>query len=217
MKFDNKNSFCISVLSNTVRWERMKERFAKLNMNVTRFTASTPNDIIAYKNQDFFAGHLNMGQKCCALSHFRLWEHILMSGLEYALVIEDDARFDNEWLQKINSLDLCDDWDAIFLNCSEPIFPEFTWKKVSEQYLTGGYVISKKGVANILGMFCRTLCASDWMTSRLQTLGKSYSYFPWLIIQDGSESTIGSDFNADHQKVLRCLGKINYSIDDHYT
>lgn len=215
-RFDKNNSFCISVLSNTTRWERMEQRFSTLNMEVTRFTASIPTDILSYKNQGFFADHLNMGQKCCALSHYRLWERILISGLEYALVLEDDARFDREWLDKINGIELDDQWDAIFLNCSEPVVPAFTWMKVKEQYLTGGYIISKRGVANLLGMFCRTLCASDWMTSRLQTLGNSYAYFPWLIVQDGSESTIGSDNNADHQKVLRCLKEINYSLEEHY-
>lgn len=213
MNFDKNNSFCISLFSNERRWKKMQERFDKLGMDVTRFQASTPQDV-----KGNFAAHLNVGQKCCALSHFRLWEQIFMSGLEYALIIEDDARFVVEWREKLDGClhNLNADWDAVFLNCSEPIVPAFQWQKIQEQYLTGGYVISKKGVAKILGLFSQMYYASDWMTSRLQTMGNCYSYFPWLIIQDGSESTIGSDYSADHLKVVRCLNEINYDLDEHY-
>lgn len=213
MNFDKNNSFCISLFSNERRLKKMQERFDKLGMDVTRFQASTPQDV-----KGNFAAHLNVGQKCCALSHFRLWEQIFMSGLEYALIIEDDARFDVEWREKLDGCfhNLNADWDAVFLNCSEPIVPAFQWQKIQEQYLTGGYVISKKGVAKILGLFSQMHYASDWMTSRLQTMGNCYSYFPWLIVQDGSESTIGSDYSADHLKVVRCLNEINYDLDEHY-
>ena len=53
------------------------------------------------------------------------------------------------------------------------------------------------------------------MTSRLQLHGHSYSYFPWLIIQEGKDSDIGSNLEADREKVLHCLNKIQYSLD-HY-
>jgi hypothetical protein len=43
-------------------------------------------------------------------------------------------------------------------------------------------------------------------------MGHSYSYFPWLIIQEGDESTIGSGVEADHAKVVRCLGEIGYEL-----
>jgi len=217
-KFNSKNTFCISVLTNTERWSRMEQRFNELNMSVTRFQASTPDDILKNKNNNLFASQLNIGQKCCALSHFRLWEQIFLSGLEYALIIEDDARFDKDWIHKLQIITriIDGDWDAIFLNCSEPIDPAFTWKKINEQYLTGAYIISKKGVINVLKMYYHTICASDWMTSRLQDRGNCYSYFPWLVIQDGTESTIGSNFNADHQKVVLCLKNINYSLEGNY-
>ena len=54
------------------------------------------------------------------------------------------------------------------------------------------------------------------MTTRLQTMGRSWSYFPWLIIQEGFESTIGSGVEADHAKVVRLLGDIGYSLEENY-
>jgi hypothetical protein len=53
------------------------------------------------------------------------------------------------------------------------------------------------------------------MTSRIQLHGHSYCYFPWLIIQEGVDSNIGSNVEADHAKVLRCLGEIGYSLDNY--
>ncbi len=53
------------------------------------------------------------------------------------------------------------------------------------------------------------------MTSRDQIYGHSYCYFPWLIIQEGIDTTIGSKFDADREKVVRCLNEINYSIDNY--
>ena len=54
------------------------------------------------------------------------------------------------------------------------------------------------------------------MTKKLQLLNNSYCYYPWLIIQDGKNSTIGSNYNRDHKKVLKCLNDINYNIDNYY-
>jgi hypothetical protein len=43
----------------------------------------------------------------------------------------------------------------------------------------------------------------------------SYCYFPWLIIQEGLDSTLkkeGETHDADHAKVVRCLGEIGYDM-----
>jgi len=86
------------------------------------------------------------------------------------------------------------------------------WKIANEQYLTGGYILSKKGAMTLLKLFEGQYASSDWMTSRLQLFNHSYSYFPWLIIQEGKDSTIGSNVIEDYKKVLRCL---NNNLDNY--
>jgi glycosyltransferase involved in cell wall biosynthesis len=54
------------------------------------------------------------------------------------------------------------------------------------------------------------------MTSRLQLRGHCYSHFPWLIIQEGDESTIGSGVAEDHAKVLRLLNEVQYPLTNYY-
>jgi hypothetical protein len=53
------------------------------------------------------------------------------------------------------------------------------------------------------------------MTTRLQLYGHSYCYFPWVIIQEGKDTNIGSNLEADHEKVLRCLGEIDYGLENY--
>jgi GR25 family glycosyltransferase involved in LPS biosynthesis len=215
--FNKENSFCISLFSHNNRWEKMQSRFSKLGLSVTRWKAAEANtsDI-----KDNFYHYLNPGQRACSQSHINLWRFIASEEYKkpYALILEDDACFDKDWknkLDKFNKEIVDEDLDAIFLNVSEPINEQNKWTIAHEQYLTGGYIITKKGCENILTMFHDNYASSDWMTSRLQTLNHSYSYFPWLIIQEGAETTIGSNVTPDHEKVVRCLSEINYSLDNY--
>ena len=206
---DASNTFCISL---DARWPRMSARLDRLGIEYQRWNASMPDTVI-----DKFAGYLNGGQRACGQSHVNVWRAIIDRGLEYALILEDDAMFVNDWREKLERLSEVDDpeWDAVFLNASEPITPEDKWTVVREQYLTGAYILSRRGAQCLLDWYSNEFASSDWMTSRLQTRGHSYSYFPWLVIQEGMDSTIGSGVEADHAKVVRCLGEErmrNYTV-----
>jgi len=213
-EFNKNNTFCISLESAPERWERMETRFKYFNMEATRWNASTPNTLT-----ETFHHYLNAGQRACAQSHINIWRHMVKNDLPYSLILEDDAKFDKQWKEKLSDIkDLIDkdqDWDAIFLNVSEPMNPQNTWMKVQEQYLTGAYILSYNGAKWLFENFKDGYAASDWMTTRLQLYGHSYSYFPWLVIQEGNESTIGSGYEEDHKKVIRCLNEISYPIDEY--
>jgi hypothetical protein len=106
----------------------------------------------------------------------------------------------------------------VLLNASEPIDPPNMWVDIQEQYLTAGYILSIRGAYILVQWFGDNMAASDWMTSRLQQNHHSYSYFPWLIIQEGFDSTLkkeGETHDADHAKVVRCLGEIEYDLSNY--
>ena len=213
--FHCKNTFCISLLSSVERWDRMRSRFEYFHLDVTRWIASTPDNLT-----DTFADYMNPGQRACSQSHMNIWRHVVSDEIPYALILEDDAQFDRQWLDKLNHAcdRKCDQhhWHALFLNGSELVTPTNKWSVVTDQYLTGGYIISLSGAKQILNMFSHELWGADWMTTRLQTHGRCWSYFPWLIVQEGLESTIGSGVEADHAKVLRLLGEIDYDLSGNY-
>lgn len=216
--FSRENTFCISLDNRPDRWERMQKRFDFFDMEVQRWSASTAANIT-----DNFVNYLNGGQRGCSQSHINIYRHIIEKDIKYALILEDDACFDILWKSKLREFsnilteEQLENLNIILLNASEPIEPAYQWKLQTEQYLTGGYIITQKGAKWILDYFRNCFFSADWMTTRLQLYGgNSYSYFPWLIIQEGIDSTIGQQCEADHNKVVRCLEEIGYSIENHY-
>ncbi len=210
--FDETNTFCIS-LHDSPRWKRMQYRLKMAGLSATQWVASTRDTLT-----DSFSHHLNDGQKGCAQSHLNIYKYMIQYHIEYAFVLEDDACFDRNWREKMESLYTSvndNDWDLILLNASEPIQPIHEWTRVTEQYLTAGYIISLKGAMKIIRDFQGCYYSSDWMTSRLQLYGHSYSFFPWLIIQEGKDTSIGNHLEADHAKVICCLYSIFYSLENY--
>jgi GR25 family glycosyltransferase involved in LPS biosynthesis len=215
-QFTYQNTFCISPMVEFgekesigkvgfQRWLQMENRIMNQNprLLLTRWPAATPaNGCIV----DRFVDYLSDGQKACAQSHINIWRHMIRAELPYVFILEDDAVFHKDWRLNLSKLDLEKlNWDAIFLNGSELVSPSHEWKLVTEQYLTGGYILSFSGAQWLLKTFGDCFHASDWMTTRLQLRGQSWSYFPWLVIQEGNESMIGSEVEEDHQKVLLLL------------
>ena len=213
MKFTKDNTFCISLQTATARQRRMQKRFQYFGMEVTGWVASTPDTLV-----DAFHGSMRPSEKACAQSHINIWRHMVQENLEYALILEDDACFDKTWQVK---LEQCTEqihdteWDVMMLNASESMTPIHTWRRSMEQYLTAGYILSQHGAQKLLERFQGNFCASDWMLTRLQQDGHSYCYFPWLIIQEGTDSTIREDCSPDREKVVRLLKMINYDLDNY--
>ena len=117
--FNKNNSFCISLESSNKRWLNISNQFKTFDFDITKWNASTIRDI-----KDKFKVNLTPYQKACAQSHINLWRHIINNNIDYALILEDDACFDNNWVNKLNNFftDIKDDeWDSIYLNASEPL------------------------------------------------------------------------------------------------
>jgi len=209
--FTKNNTFYITLEHATDRQERMRQRFQHFGMEVTQWTASTPSTLT-----DSFYVALGPYEKACAQSHMNIWKHMVANEMEYAFIMEDDACFDRDWKEKLDQYEGQDnDWDVMMLNASESMSVRNTWLVSKDQYLTAGYVISKRGAKQLLDMFRGAYGSSDWMLTRLQIRGHSYCYFPWLIIQEGIESSIRTDCSPDRNKVVRLLGEINYDIENY--
>jgi hypothetical protein len=217
-QFDHTNTFCISI--SDARWARMSGRFAHEGLEVMRWRATRAGEV---EGGVFFEG-LNLLQRACAQSHINIWRYIVDGGLEYAFIMEDDACFRVGWREALAELygilggegGAGVAWDGIFLNASEPLMSVDSWEIVLEQYFGGGYILSRAGAEWLLERFGAMWYSTDWMTTRMQERGRSYSYYPWLIIQEGRESTIGSGVDLDHAKVVRCLELTGYPIENYF-
>ena len=208
--FTESNVFCI-MLENNSREINIKKRMEQLELPYTKWKASTPKTLI-----DNFKSDINNDfVKGCAQSHINIWRHIVNNNLEYALILEDDACFDKSWKIKLQNFTKDNNWNCIMLSSSEPVDLLNTWVKASWQYSTIGYIISNKGAKWILEEFKDCFDRSDSMTIALQNHGNCYTHFPWLVIQDGFSTTIGSNIDSDNKKMLTNLDKINYSLDNY--
>src|SRR5687767_13526134 len=103
------------------------------------------------QNQYPYVDYLNLGQKGCTSSHLNLYKYMLNNNIDVALILEDDASFRYDWKSivndKLKSVNIEDpDWDCLFLNVSEEITPVETWTKITNQCLSAGYIINKKGI-----------------------------------------------------------------------
>jgi glycosyl transferase family 25 len=213
MKFTKDNTFCISLVTATERQQRMQRRFHDFGMEVTGWVASTPDTLV-----DTFHSAMRPSEKACAQSHISIWRFMVLENLEYAMILEDDACFDKDWqvkLEKYQEQIHDNEWNVIMLNASESMTPLHTWLPAKEQYLTAGYILSQRGAKQLLEQFQGNYCGSDWMLTRLQLHGHSYCYFPWLIIQEGRDSSIREDCGPDREKVVRLLKEINYDLDNY--
>lgn len=209
-------TFCVNLEDAKDRWNQINEQAKHYSITIHRWNASTPSDT----DNIHFCQSLTGGQRACALSHIRLWHHALEEKYDYIFILEDDALFRKDWISVINEkLELLEsedpEWDSIFLNCSEEINPPNTWSMIKRQAMTAGYILSKQAIQFLLQRYNNNWACADWMTQVLQERGHSYSIFPWLIIQDGSQSYIQQNNSHDYEKVLRLLNSINYSIDNY--
>jgi GR25 family glycosyltransferase involved in LPS biosynthesis len=215
--------YCINLDSRQDRWNNLYRRLKSygLTKNLIRKSAVKPSEVTLP-----FSSYLKPAQKACAQSHIELWKAFIDSKEEYILILEDDVCFRKDWVKilqdRLSTLEAeHPGWRALFLNVSEESVPYNTWNGAHRMNMTGAILYSRRGVETLLSMFGPgsddkngLYYASDKMTYDLQYKALSYTYFPWLAIQDGSLSDLQDGLpDADFQKVVRLLKEANVSLD----
>ncbi len=208
-------AFSINMSSCPERWETMQRRFATANLDVKRWEAATPETLGSLN----YAQYLSPGQRGCAKSHFDLWKYQVELEIPIMMIFEDDAVLRKDFwdiLQpKLESIQKEDpEWDMLLLNASEA--HGTSWHKAKNQCMTACYVLSLRGAQELYRVAQHTLYASDWMTQILQNRNHSYTFFPWLVIQEENLSIIRNEKNtADWEKVKRLLGEAKYGLENY--
>ena len=143
---------------------------------------------------------LSRGMIGCYKSHYKVWDEIYSSGKPYGLVFEDDAEMDQDLYKKTaHRLDFPEHWDIILLGHVRLIDyekgPRPGLLLVREFWGTHGYLISRRGVANM--MLYRDMPITlqiDGFMSKLAQEGKLliYALDPPLVHQ----GNFGTDIQA---------------------
>ena len=171
----NTQIFCINLNSAHKRWESVKKKFNKLNLNIIRFPAvdgrkldinnldtkkilktyNTNTNALCDKNiKPNLILKLSGGEVGCSLSHLGLWEKIVKENITRCIIIEDDINPLNKFTKYNKYIDkLPSNWDLAyvsFLNTGKK-------KYVSESiyiplcgFTTCGYILNLKGAKKLL-------------------------------------------------------------------
>lgn len=123
--------FVVNMESSVERRESIKAQFQHIGLDYEFFAATdgrklTEEEQAKCKTEDRVELPLRLGRKVivtnklvpaeigCAMSHLRLYQHILDLGLERALILEDDVVLHSEVKVALEALDcITEDWDIV--------------------------------------------------------------------------------------------------------
>lgn len=133
-------------------------RFDLLDKDKTIFWDNMYSDRYRYKNYLLTVG--------CLSSHYSIWEKIRDSENDYALVFEEDVKFEDNFVDEFNKIEIPDDFDILFLggnflqlkDINAPVkeiatidngiyIPDFHNK---DCFTTEAYILSKKGANKLI-------------------------------------------------------------------
>ena len=207
--FSNINTFCINLDSAIDRKNRMFHRFQFFDLEVTRWKASTPSNLI-----DSFR-FPNRVENACSQSHILIWRYFLTTSLPYIFIMEDDVYFDKRWKYKLNNFrkDIEDSqWDCILLNKPVEKTKLNEWYLCHNKFLSGGYLLSRQGASKLLTHFHGKFEDSDHMLVWLQESHHTYTYDPPLMIQENLDTHLQHDIKSQYNITTSALKKIHYDI-----
>ncbi len=173
---------------------------------------STPDsEIDKHFLRTFAYGELSKGDKCCSLSHIRLFEAFLKTGDAHALVFEDDALLDIERSALLKS----DNWippdvaivklerywsssPQMLLGRGRKVAPGFEIAPLYAKHMgTAGYIISRRAAEEVLSVSAQLPVPIDHLlfnpnTSPLFKKLRPYQLLPALVAQpaESEESDI---------------------------
>jgi len=165
----NISIFWINLERSERRRNIMLEEFKKYNLIHTRIEAVDGNDIDVdeYKKKYTIDEKMNKYEIACALSHMKVIKHCYDQGLEYALILEDDANFDYFPYKTDTLLELLEELKIIDGECLQlaniiprkqfPIYKnKFENKKMFKTSSAAGtqsYLITRNGMKKVLDNF----------------------------------------------------------------
>lgn len=109
--------YCINLASDTDRWSNMEKVFNHLNLEVTRWNATTDNLFIGY-NRLLKDSNINPRYLACLNSHLSVMEDALNKGHDKVLILEDDIIPVKNFEKSFNivSSQVPEIWDMLYLS-----------------------------------------------------------------------------------------------------
>lgn len=147
--------FCISLKDQLYRIESCKKEFEKSKLDFQFFYGidGSKTNLKVITDNTLNYTQMNSGRIGCFLSHYMLWNHILYSDYEEALILEDDFEFVVSFEEVLNyKKDLPNEWDLFFIGycCETNINPITENIATGDGICTHAYFINKKSIQKII-------------------------------------------------------------------
>lgn len=198
--------YCVNLDRRTDKWVVVNNRFKKLGLTVSRFSAVDGNTIDDNILQTY--EKINRYEVGCILSHYQIITEAKNRGLKKILILEDDVIFALDFFIRLfDLLKTIDNWDLLYLGGSQHHWGGITFH--DGYYMahkvdgTFAYAINHTIYDDILNTKEINNKPIDTKLWSVQEKHKNSSYcaHPNLIISDVSDSNIrGSRNNYTHRK-----------------
>jgi collagen beta-1,O-galactosyltransferase len=196
--------YCLNLDRRPDRMERMKKRFEYFGIEFKRFSAVNGKAMSddEYAKYKLYKKKLSKAELACTLSHKKIYEDALEKGYEKILVLEDDARFVANFLDRIQEITKFD-WDFVLLGSSQlDQIPEVNngfYHPSERTWGTFAYAIQRKCFEKILklmennGMYV----ADGYWWDYAKEHPNCFVYFPNICITEVHDSDIRNKFNQN--------------------
>lgn len=158
--------FWINLERSERRRSIMQTELDRYNLNHTRIEAVDGNniDLEEYNKNYTINEKMNKYEIACALSHMKVIKHCYDQGLEYALILEDDANFDYFPYKTDTLLELLEELKTIDGEClqlaniiARKMFPVLNFNKNKFIKNIGScavsYLLTKQGMKKVIDNF----------------------------------------------------------------
>lgn len=220
------------------RWEFIKPQVEALQIPYERVSAVDGNklskkfineivDEVSYTK--FFRMPPEIGTIGCSLSHEKVWKKFLESGNEFALIFEDDVKFDPIKLRETVKFSVENSglWDILSFESNHHGYPQKIAKFTSEKfddteylvfYMTnvkhaGAYLVGRQTVKKLLEKFYPIKMPLDHYYSRSWEFGLRFCGAEPRIVEQkfgDSQIKVGKNEKIEDKKML--LTNIAYNI-----
>lgn len=154
--------FIINLKRDTQKREHMKNVLDRIDCDYEFFEAINGSDVdttkfksSCYWMDPYHHTHITEGYVGCTLSHFAVWQKMVDSNTDRAIILEDDVELlDDDFINKCNAIDV--DYDLVFLgrkkmgsDDEEIITENPTLVKPIFSYWTCAYLLSYAGATRL--------------------------------------------------------------------
>jgi glycosyl transferase, family 25 len=199
------NLFIINLKERIDRKKHITEQIIKNNINDYKFIDAirpTEKNLIEWnKNFCNFKNDISykIGSLGCLLSHLKIYNYCVNNNIEYALIMEDDAVFKNDFNkekinEEVNKYINNEEFGIFYLGCTHRIKPKQVNKDIYKcvfSHTTHAYLISLKCMKYILDNINNYNREIDtFLAEVIQKKFNCYCYYPSKICQLNGYSDI---------------------------